>query len=237
MQEAKKLKRLKSNTSNGNKNSKNSLAEKIYEKLLNKFQRNELVPGNILKRREISKEFNVSVAPVLEAIVRLEIEGFIESIPRKGTIVKPIHKRDVVEQLILREAIECQAARLYCGETIRKNYKRLNSLAIKVEKTESDTLEHWKQEIDFHKNLVILSSCNLLVEEFIKITKLGIFYRTNRIIPSVDKLERQSHITLVDKLIENDPDEAERTIREHLRSGKRHLFENITNNKIKVKKG
>ena len=58
----------------------------MYEHLLENFLQNELVPGHILNRREIAQQLGVSVAPVLEAFLQLEMEGFVESIPRKGTL-------------------------------------------------------------------------------------------------------------------------------------------------------
>lgn len=203
---------------------KSSLSKEVYEKLLDRFMQNELVPGNVLNRRKLADELGVSVAPVLEAILQLEIEGFVESIPRKGTIVKPIRKEDVFNQLILREAIECQAARHYHGKPIVEHKERLIELAGKVEETEADSPEHWEQEIEFHKNLVVLSSCSALEREFVRITKLGIFYNMNRILLPVDKQERKSHIELVEQLTTENADEAEYIIRQHLRSGKHHLF-------------
>jgi len=201
-----------------------SLSQRVYYQLLEKFMTNELVPGNILNRRKIAAEMKVSVAPVLDALLQLEIEGFVESMPRKGTIVKPIRKEDVLNQHILREAIECQAARYYHGDPIRKHRDLLLELAEKVETTVSDVPEHWKQEIQFHKNLVELSDCTALVREFIRNARLGSFYNLNRVLLPTDRKERLSHVELIEQLTTDSPDEAERIIRNHLRSGKQHLF-------------
>ena len=202
----------------------NSLSQKVYHQLLERFMTNELVPGNVLNRRKIAAELKVSVAPVLEALLQLEIEGFVESIPRKGTIVKPIRKEDVLNQHILREAIECQAARYYHGEPVRQHRNSLLALAEKVEATVSDVPEHWSQEIAFHRNLVELSGCSALLKEFVRITRLGSFYNLNRVLLPQDRQERLSHIELVDQLTTESADEAESIIRNHLRSGKHHLF-------------
>lgn len=201
-----------------------SLSQRVYHQLLERFMTNELVPGNVLNRRKIAADLQVSVAPVLEALLQLEMEGFVESIPRKGTIVKPIRKEDVLNQHILREAIECQAARYYHGEPIRRNRDMLLELAEKVEQTVSDVPEHWTQEIQFHKNLVELSDCAGLVREYVRISRLGSFYNLNRVLQPVDRKERLSHIELIDQLMTDSPDEAEQIIRNHLRSGKQHLF-------------
>lgn len=204
--------------------SKHSLSQDIYDRLLEKFQQNELVPGNILNRREIAKEFGVSVAPVLEALLQLEMEGFVESIPRKGTIVKPIHEEDVFGQLMLREAVECQAALLYCGEKVRSQRKELSMLAEKLEQSEPNTPDHWQEDIAFHRMLVQLAGCTALLREYDRLIHLSNFYQMNRILIPMDYMERRSHIELIEQLESNDPDHAMKAIREHLRSGKQHLF-------------
>jgi len=74
---------------------KASLSKEVYQEILSRLMDNRLVPGNILNRRKVAKELGVSVAPVLEALKQLEMEGFLESIPRKGTIVKPTSIADI----------------------------------------------------------------------------------------------------------------------------------------------
>ena len=201
-----------------------SLSRDVYLYLLEKFLRNELVPGNILNRREIAQQLGVSVAPVLEALLQLELEGFVESIPRKGTFVKPIRQEDIFGQLMLKEAIECQAARLYCGEPVRMARAELDAMAAELETTAPDSPEHWKQEIAFHSRLVQLSDCPALLREYQRFIRLGVFYRLNRILEPIDRLDGRTHSALLDMLCENDPDRAERVVREHLRSGKQRIF-------------
>lgn len=203
---------------------RHSLSKNVYEHLLEKFLQNELVPGHILNRREIAQQLGVSVAPVLEALLQLEMEGFVESIPRKGTLVKPVRQEDIFGQLMLREAVECQAARLYCGSRVVEHRSVLEALAADLETTTAESPEHWKQEVAFHSELVALSDCPPLLREFKRFIRLGVFYRMNRILQPVDRLDGQSHIALLDVLSNDDPDAAERSVRAHLRSGKQRIF-------------
>ena len=95
-----------------------SLSSKAYNYLVKSLLKNELVPGDSINRRDIADKLGMSVAPVLEAMLQLESEEYLESVPRKGTIVKPIRIDDVTGQLIVREALECAAARYYCGKPV-----------------------------------------------------------------------------------------------------------------------
>jgi len=200
------------------------MSQRVYEHLLNKLLQNELVPGNLLNRREIARELGVSVAPVLEALVQLELEGFVESLPRRGTLVRPVQIEDIFGLLMLREAMECQAARLYCGDPVRQSRPTLDALADRLEQTEAASPEHWKLEIEFHGALVALSRCHALVREFQRFIRLGVFYRMSGFLDPTDRLERFNHRLLLDKLCVPDPDAAEKAIREHVRSGKGNLF-------------
>lgn len=204
-----------------------SLSEKVYNILLDRLLTNELIPGEILNRRDVAKELQVSVAPVLEAILQLEHEGYLESIPRKGTRVRPIRKEDVLGQLFVREAIECQAVRLYCGKLVRENETILKELARECDREASLSPKHWEDEIRFHKYLVELSGCMALVREFEKTIRLNMFYSMNKYIEPESRREIQSHEELVNLLKTDDPDEAERIIRYHVRSGKRNLYRDL----------
>jgi DNA-binding GntR family transcriptional regulator len=201
-------------------NSKNSLTKKIYERLMAMFLNNELVPGQILNRRDLAKEMGVSVAPVLEALVQLEAEGFIESIPGKGTIIKPIQEHNLYERIILREALECTAARLYAGQLIRQNQNELIEYAEKIDQEDYSDLSHFKTEIVFHASLVNLTGLTTLTREYLKAVRIDMFCRLNMLHrTSSVRAGRYSHLGLVKKLAVKSPDEAEKIIREHLWSG------------------
>lgn len=203
---------------------KQSLSRTVYDYLLTEFLESRLVPGHILNRRDIAQHLDMSVAPVLEALLQLEMEGFVERIPRKGTLVKPMRREDIYGQLMLREAIECQAARLYCGTPVREDRTRLEALAFGLETTAADTLVHWKQEIDFHSALIGLSGCPQLVREFQRFMRLGVFFQLNMMLESANRRDGKSHFELLDSLSVDDPEVAARTLREHLRSGKERFF-------------
>jgi DNA-binding GntR family transcriptional regulator len=200
-------------------NNKNSLTKTIYEKLISMFMNNELIPGQILNRRQLANELGVSVAPVLEAMILLEREGFIESIPRKGTIVRPVRERDVYERYVLREALECAAARLYVGPPIQWNKDELLAYAEKIDNDERYSISQMTEEITFHASLVNLAGIPSLTREFLRATRIGMFCMINHV--SFHKgIIPQNHAPLIEKLCTDNPDEAEKIIREHVWSGK-----------------
>jgi len=203
------------------------LSRRVYKELLESLLLNDLVPGMIINRREIATKLGVSVAPVLEAMLQLEAEGFLESIPRKGTQVRPVKPEDVRGHLIVREALECQAARLYCGEPVRRNERELLRLAETLDGTRTDSVDHWREELAFHQAMVGLTGCDILIREYTKTFRLNVFFSLNRIITVSGPYDIRMHTDLVSKLKTDDPEQAERIIRDHARSGKGHLTDGI----------
>lgn len=200
-----------------------SLSQQVYEKLLNRILYNELVPGEMINRREVAATLGVSVAPTLEAMLQLETEGFLETIPRKGTRIRVITDEDLRGQIVLRQALECQAARLYHGRLVTAHGTRLAKLAQKVDASTIGSRENWQSEIVFHRALVELADCPALLREFNKVMRLSLFFSANKstTINFNAKYDRiiKSHLELVRNLETDDPDQAEKLLREHLTSG------------------
>jgi DNA-binding GntR family transcriptional regulator len=200
-------------------NNKNSLTKTVYERLISMFINNDLVPGQMLNRRKLAKDMGVSVAPVLEALVQLELDGFIKSVPRKGTIVCPVREQDVYERFLLREAFECTAARLYAGLPIRWHKEELLAYAARIDEDEFNSIPQVKDEIIFHASLVNLAGLPSLTREYIRATRMGMFCLINQV--SFQKgISPKKHVELVERLTTDDPDEAEKIVREHIWSGK-----------------
>lgn len=210
------------------RNENQSLKRRAYEALRSKLLHSELIAGQILNRRAVAEELGMSVAPVLEAMLQLESEGFLESIPRKGTQVRPIRKEDVVGMAVVREALECQAARLYHGKKVADATPELMPLAKELDLTDAGHPQHWEREMDFHSRLVALADCPMLFDEFRRCIHLNMFFAINKLYPTNTESGRQSHEDLLHALAEAGADECERLIRLHVRSGKGGFSELFT---------
>ncbi|HUX14640.1 MAG TPA: FCD domain-containing protein, partial [Spirochaetia bacterium] len=124
--------------------------------------------------------------------------------------------------------LECQAARLYCGDPVRARYAELESLAEKLDEAIARDSEHWEYEMQFHGLLVSLSKSKVLTNEYYRVVRLGTFYNMHRVAIDMRRagevVDNQSHVELLPKLLNDDPDQVERIIRDHVHSGKRRLF-------------
>lgn len=89
-----------------------TLGEYVYEWVRDRIIDGTLPTGARIREREVAEEIDVSRVPVREALPRLEAEGFIRTLPRRGAVVAPMELCDVIEVFDVRAALEVLAARL-----------------------------------------------------------------------------------------------------------------------------
>jgi DNA-binding GntR family transcriptional regulator len=201
-----------------------SLAEQVYQRLLEKLFTRQWGPGDLLNRRAVAAELKVSTGPVLEAMLRLEDEGFLEAIPRRGTLVRKVDLAALRDQLIVREALECQAARMYASklEPVRAE---LEKVAARLDASPVGGLESAELEIRFHRLLVRSAGSAGLLRAFDRVSRLGLFFNVSALSPMGAPPTRSSHVDFLKKLMKaTTPDAGERLMREHLYAGKEQIF-------------
>lgn len=197
------------------------LSTDVYNIMIDRLLGGNLPQGTVLNRRQIAAELGVSVAPVLEAFKRLEHEGYIRTIPRKGTMVCSLTKQDIQGHLILKEAIERAAAERYDGAVVRMHYDRLYQRAAAVDAAARErgvnSVETWRLDLDFHADLVALAGYEVLVNEFKRIAVPNLFYHVNRML---DNHGYCAHIPLLDALASDNREYALEQLSQHLRSSR-----------------
>lgn len=87
-----------------------SAEDAVYEAIRNEILAGAL-PGSPLRLSHIAEELGVSTMPVRIALMRLESEGLVTQLPRRGAVVAPISIDDFEEIQALRAGIEGLAAR------------------------------------------------------------------------------------------------------------------------------
>jgi DNA-binding GntR family transcriptional regulator len=82
------------------------IRELVYEHLKEAIGSGEIPGGERLNESELAVRLNVSRTPIREAIRMLESDGFVESIPRRGVIVRAIDISEIIEIYMIRQALE-----------------------------------------------------------------------------------------------------------------------------------
>src|SRR6185369_13613233 len=110
-----------------------SLSNEAYNSVRQRILRGDLKLGQVISRRTLASEMGMSFLPVSEALLRLEVEGLLESRPRAGTRVRIPSREDVVGHFTVREALEVQAAMLFTDAATPTERGELRKLATRVD--------------------------------------------------------------------------------------------------------
>jgi DNA-binding GntR family transcriptional regulator len=88
-----------------------SVEEGVYRALRKEIGRLGLAPGRRLPLEELAVRFEVSLTPVRHALRRLESEGLVVSLPRRGSRVAPLSVEELEEIQAVRLGLETFLAR------------------------------------------------------------------------------------------------------------------------------
>ncbi|MCP4717952.1 MAG: GntR family transcriptional regulator [Desulfobacteraceae bacterium] len=72
-----------------------SLREQVYEYLRNEITAGSLTPGSTINLNKIAEQLGISKTPLRDALILLEIEGFVTILPRRGVMVNTLELKDV----------------------------------------------------------------------------------------------------------------------------------------------
>ncbi|MGO4889991.1 GntR family transcriptional regulator [Anaerobacillus sp. MEB173] len=129
-----------------------------------------LAPGRTILEREMAETLEMSRTPVREALVRLETEGMVRLVPRRGFIVEPIAKDDLMEIYEIVETMDGLAVEKATEEIHGNEIIQLEQLIEQQEMMLKETnLKKWAMLDDQFHNLIIKFARNKRLNSVIDI--------------------------------------------------------------------
>ena len=128
------------------------LRDVVFNTLRQAILTGELKPGERLMEIHLSDRLGVSRTPIREAIRKLELEGLVVMIPRKGAQVAKITEKNLKDVLEVRRALDTLAVRLACkrmDDTYKKQLREACDEFAKVVKC-SNTKDITEADVRFH---------------------------------------------------------------------------------------
>jgi len=179
-----------------------------------------------LDERQLSEELGVSRTPIREALCRLENEGFVRTVPRRGAFIARKSKKEIVEMITVWAALESMAARLITEQATDKEIAGLRDLfaTFRDDKVQAHIDEYSETNISFHQALFRLSKCDLLMRMtenlFLHIRSIRM-----RTISENDRASRSiiDHMHIIEALEARDTELAERLAKEHTLDLAKHV--------------
>ncbi|QTL99342.1 FCD domain-containing protein [Iocasia frigidifontis] len=216
----------------GIKKDHKTLSERVKNYLLDSIlNQQKYLPGDKITETKIAKELQVSQAPVREAIRDLKMMGFIESEPYKGSHVKQVTAKELLDLYDVRINLETLAVRRALQRITEKEIAYLKSLIDKMAKT-SQKNDYVKQtELDgrFHNSIIEFSDNIILVKVWNNLgveywTWLGLkFLKDNHKFDFIDQVSRHQEIYSVIK--DKDVEKAVLMVKKHFNEVKEMLIE------------
>src|SRR5215831_7085018 len=172
-----------------------------------------------LDERQLSQDLGISRTPIREALNRLEQEGFIRSVPRKGMFIVRKTKQEILEIITVWAALESMAARLITQHASNEEIANLRKMLTAFASGDEARLhidEYSEANIRFHQAIVSLSKNKSLIDTM---QNLFIHMRSIRrkTIAESDRATRSiiDHMNIVEALEKRQTDRAEQLVRQH----------------------
>lgn len=195
------------------------LSDRIRRELARRIVEGELKPGERLVEMRIAEEFASSQTPVREALRELEALRLVESAPYKGTWVREVAEREMVEAYMIRGALErlaCETAPPIPRATTAGLREVVAAMRAAAEAENPE--EYARLNFDFHRGIVAASGNQTLLHMWESLAfearvRLTLARQTS------DWSARAAwHNTVVDALEAGDGPTAGRLLEEHARS-------------------
>jgi DNA-binding GntR family transcriptional regulator len=137
------------------------LREVIFNTLRKAIINGELKPEERLMEEHLANKMGVSRTPVREAIRKLELEGLVKMVPRKGARVADLSAKDIMDVLEIRASLDGLATSLSAERIQDNELKELNNVRIQfMNYVEKKNLQgSIKKDVEFH-DIIYRSSRN-----------------------------------------------------------------------------
>ena len=160
-----------------------SLKECVYSYLRKELETGDLKPGTTIVEKSISEKFNISRTPIREALIQLELEGFITILPRRRIYVNELKEKDIENMYQVIEALESNAAMNALDKITEKDMVVLQQLYTKIKKSlnEGKHSQYMKYCTASHDFLLKLNN-NELLNRTVKLLRMRIcsYTKTNK---------------------------------------------------------
>jgi len=192
----------------------------VYTALRDAIVSGQLEPGRQISENELAARLAVSRTPVREALQRLREERLVAVVPQYGTFVTHISESAVSDAQFVREALECAAIR---GTALRARDQDLAALEAIIRRQDAareanDSDSFYVLDDELHQLLCDLSGHDIAWS--LSQRAKGHLNRIRRLsMPEPGYMMEMigEHRAVVAAVAAHDPDEAEQTLRHHLR--------------------
>ncbi|MCD8222482.1 MAG: GntR family transcriptional regulator [Clostridiales bacterium] len=206
------------------------LRDVVFNTLRQAILKGELKPGERLMEIQLADLLGVSRTPIREAIRKLELEGLVLMIPRKGAEVAKISEKSLRDVLEVRRSLEELAIELACQRITEEQIKALEEAQANFEEAvnNGDTMAMAETDEAYHDVIYQATGNDRLVQILNNLREQMYRYRLEYL---KDTSKRQILIIEHDHIVKAvracSIQEARTAIREHIDNQEVTILQNI----------
>ena len=194
-------------------------ADKLISDIRNEVSSGILKPGDQLEVTALAERFGVSRTPIREAIRTLVESGVLETRPRKGSFVRVLSAKQLLDLFQVAAELEGMACRLAALSLTKKNVDAIESGLAKCTQAAEfqNNVEYAMANLDFHTAIHNASGNDWLIEQLRQLQINLNSYRTmpyeirGRLNKSTDE-----HKIICDAILSGDGEHACNLMRDHM---------------------
>ena len=194
-------------------------ADKLISDIRNEVSSGILKPGDQLEVTALAERFGVSRTPIREAIRTLVESGVLETRPRKGSFVRVLSAKQLLDLFQVAAELEGMACRLAALSLTKKNVEAIESGLAKCTQAAEfqNNVEYAMANLDFHTAIHNASGNDWLIEQLRQLQINLNSYRTmpyeirGRLNKSTDE-----HKIICDAILSGDGEHACNLMRDHM---------------------
>jgi DNA-binding GntR family transcriptional regulator len=210
------------------------LRDVVFENLREAIVEGKVKPGQRLMEVQLAEQLGVSRTPVREAIRKLELEGLVIMLPRKGAYVANMSLKDIIDVLEIRASVEGLAASLASERISPEDIKKLEAILKDFEQSAagSDVETLLKKDVEFHE-CIFKATNNKKLHQLINSLWEQVYRFRVTYISDYDSTVNiaRDHKLILDAIKKGDNEMAKKHATEHIEKLEHFMIERTMNNK------
>lgn len=212
------------------------LRDVVVKTLRQQILTGKLKPGERLLEIHLAEELGVSRTPIREAIRKLELEGLVTMIPRRGAEVAQISEKGMSDVLEVRKALDSLAGELACARITEGEKEQLREACLDFEKAiaTKDKAKIAKADVAFH-NIITEATRNIRLAQLLNNLSEQMYrYRFEYIKDeNQHKALAEEHKRIYDAIRDNKPEQAVEALKNHIDNQEKTIVRQIMLNRAK----
>lgn len=210
------------------------LRDVVFNTLRQAILTGELKPGERLMEIHLANKLGVSRTPIREAIRKLELEGLVTMIPRRGAEVAQITEKSMNDVLEVRRALDALCVELACERITQEDTERLRLAceAFEAAVRTGDIKKIARADVELHDIIVQATGNQRLVQLINNLSEQMYRYRFEYIKDSTQHQRLiDEHRMIYESIVKKDKEAASQAAHVHIDNQKKAIIAQIRSEK------